>query len=271
MNNFIRIEIETPSVEQAEILIANLSEIKFYAFEQEGNDVIAYILETDFDEKKLEETAGLSTHFKKQVIRDENWNLQWESELQPVIINNFAAIRADFHKPIQHVKHELIITPKMSFGTGHHPTTFLMIELMAEVDFIGKTVLDFGTGTGVLAILAEKCGAASVMAIDYDTWSINNAIENVKANGCTHIAIEQKDSLSGIPPVDIITANINLNVLTQSSDSISELLKTGSLLLASGFLSANEIEMEKTFSEKGFVKKMVLKKDDWLAILFAKI
>ena len=123
---------------------------------------------------------------------------EWESQLQPVTINNFAGIRASFHKPLENVEHEIIITPKMSFGTGHHATTFLMIELMQKINFKNKKVLDFGTGTGILAILAEKLGAASVLAIDYDEWSINNASENIEANNCKRIITEQRNNIIGI-------------------------------------------------------------------------
>ena len=271
MSNFLKIEIETITEEDSEILIADLSEISFYAFEQEENSLIAYIKEEDFNEEKLNNALPLQCICKITTIKDENWNQQWESGFQPVIINDFAAIRASFHEPVKSVKHELIITPKMSFGTGHHATTFLMVELMGKIDFHHKTVLDFGTGTGVLAILAEKLGASKITAIDYDEWSINNTLENIEANNCTNIFVERKDSLSGISFVNIIIANINLNVLTEASSSISELLKKGSLLLTSGFLFTNEEVMVNVFTGKGFVKRSVLRKDDWLAILFEKM
>jgi len=270
MDKFVKIEVETISSDESEILIANLSEIKFYAFVQEENSLFAYIKEEDFNEEILKNILDVDQIYKKTMIKDENWNQQWESELQPVIVNDFAAIRASFHEPIQNVKYELIITPKMSFGTGHHDTTFLMVELMESIDFTGKSVIDFGTGTGVLAILAEKLGASKIIAIDYDEWSINNALENLEANNCKNISVKKRDHLTGLLPVDIIIANINLNVLTEAAQSISSLLETGSLFLASGFLSKDEKTMENIFAEKHFVKKSVLQKGDWLAILFEK-
>lgn len=124
--------------------------------------------ETLFD--KIVQSNNLS--FTTSIIKETNWNQLWESNFNPIIISDFAAIRADFHKPIGEVKHEIIITPKMSFGTGHHATTYMMIHQMKEMDFTNKTVLDFGTGTGILSILAEKLGAAKVIAIDNDEWSI---------------------------------------------------------------------------------------------------
>lgn len=271
MTNFVKIEIETSSTENQEILIAQLSGIGFYAFEQEENSLIVYIKEEDYDEEKLKEALSEGNTFTNSIIKDQNWNQQWESELQPVIINDFAAIRAFFHKPVKNVKHELIITPKMSFGTGHHATTFLMVELMEKINFQNKTVLDFGTGTGVLAILAEKLGASKVLAIDYDEWSINNTIENIEANNCKRVSVKKRSDLEGLSPVDIIIANINLNTLKEASQSISSLLKTGSLLLISGFLCKDEKEMENLFTTKQFVKKTVSTKDEWLAILFQKL
>ena len=134
-----------------------------------------------------------------------------KARFEPVVINNFVAIRPSFHIAINNVTHDLIITPKMSFGTGHHATTHLMIELMEIIDFKNKTVVDFGTGTGVLAILAEKCGASKIVGVDYDEWSIRNANENVEANDCHKIILMTTKNLSGIDVADIVLANINLN------------------------------------------------------------
>ena len=270
MNRYFEIEIETNSAEDCEMLIAGLSEINFYAFEQEENSLKAYIEEKDFDEEKLKEVLSGARIFTKKSIEEENWNQQWESSIQPVTVHDFAAIRPSFHEPIKNVKYDLIITPKMSFGTGHHATTFLMIELMEQIDFQNKSVLDFGTGTGVLAILAEKMGASEILAIDYDEWSIRNTIENIEANNCKNIFVEQKSDLKGIKPVDIILANINLNVLTNAASAISSLLKPGSLLLTSGFLLKDEMEMQNIFSLKNVVKKQVEERNGWLSVLFQK-
>lgn len=270
MEKYFKISIKTPSAEVAEIIIAELSEINFYAFEQHESFLLAYIKAENFDEKKLKEILSEEFLFTKEIIQKENWNQQWESSIEPVIIHDFVAIRPSFHKRVKNVKHDLIITPKMSFGTGHHPTTFLMIEMMEKIDFLNKTVLDFGTGTGVLAILAEKCGASNVIAIDNDDWSINNAIENIKANNCKNILVNQKNGLYGIKPVDIILSNINLNVLTNAASEISSLLNHGSLLLTSGYLLKDKNEMQNIFGEKGVFTKEVIQKDGWLSVLFQK-
>ncbi len=271
MKKYYRIDIETNSKEECEMLMAELSDINFYAFEQEENSLKAYIEEKDFDEKKLKRILPSKQIFTKNIIEEVNWNEQWERGIQPVIVNDFVAIRPSFHEPVKSVKYDLIITPKMSFGTGHHPTTFLMIEMMKGIDFQNKNVLDFGTGTGVLSILAEKLGASEILAIDYDEWSIRNARENIEANNCKNILIEQKSDLKGIKLMDIILANINLNVLTNAATAISSLLNSGSLLLTSGFLLKDEMEMENIFGSKNVVKKKVEQNNGWLCILFQKL
>jgi ribosomal protein L11 methyltransferase len=159
----------------------------------------------------------------------------------------------------------------MSFGTGHHATTFLMVELMETISFEEKSVLDFGTGTGVLAILAEKLGAQKVFAIDNDEWSINNTLENIKANRCKNIAVEKREDLEGLAGVDIVLANINLNVLSQFSSSLKKLLEPGSLLLVSGFLVKDDDRIQTIFKENNSVKIAAFERDGWLAVLFRRL
>ncbi len=270
MKKYFKIQIETASVEEGELLIATLSEIQYYAFEQEGTAVNAYIREEDFSEAKLTDVLPGKVIFKKEIIEEENWNQQWEQSIEPVIVNNFAGIHPVFQEPMKNVKHDIVITPKMSFGTGHHATTFLMIEMMEIMDLKGKEVLDFGTGTGVLAILAEKCGASKILAIDNDEWSINNATENIKANDCANISIELRDTLSDVQPMDVILANINLNLLNKFALDLSQILKSGSLLLASGFLLKDIKEMQNIFEEKNVVIKHLQQRGEWMVILFQK-
>ncbi len=270
MKNFIRIDIETASLEETEILMAELSEVNFYAFEQTENTLTSYISEEDFDEIIFKRLLGKYVTYKLSIIEDRNWNADWERQFQPVIVNNFAGIRASFHKPLQGVEHEIIITPKMSFGTGHHATTFLMIELMQKINFKNKRVLDFGTGTGILAILAEKLGAASVLAVDYDEWSIMNASENIDANNCKHIITERKSNIQGGSGVDIILANINLNVLEEHAGEMTALLARDSILLISGILLNNEIKLVSVFERHGFAKKQSVQREEWIALLFQK-
>lgn len=271
MSNYFKIDIKEVTGDAQDMLIAQLSDFGFYAFEQDEDCLSAYITEKDFIPENLIGILPANKHFIKTVIEEENWNSQWESSFQPVLIGDFALIRASFHEPVDGVKHDLVITPKMSFGTGHHATTFLMIEQSQNIDFYDKSVLDFGTGTGVLAILAEKLGASKVVAVDYDEWSINNAFENLEANKSKNILLEQRSDLTGMEQVDIVLANINLNVLTEAASSIFSLLDKGGLLLVSGFLVKDEEAMESLFAGKHFVKKCVLNKDGWLSILFQKL
>ena len=269
MKKFVKVEINSLSVEKAEILIADLSENDFYAFEQDENVLSAYIEKKNFDEKKLKILLK-DFPYKHSDIEEKNWNAVWENGLQPVIIENFVGIRASFHEAMQNVEHEIIITPKMSFGTGHHATTFLMIKQMATIDFKGKAVVDFGTGTGILAILAEKRGAAAVFAIDDDEWSINNALENILANHCRNVQVEKRDNIKSLPFVNVILANISLSMLSANAPDFSMHLQPGSILVVSGFLEIDRENIEAVFVKNHFQKKGSEHKDGWLVIVFEK-
>ncbi|MEP7252646.1 MAG: 50S ribosomal protein L11 methyltransferase [Ginsengibacter sp.] len=271
METFIKIDIFSITPERSEILIAELSELNFYAFEENKNLLTAYIREDVFDNVAFESSLKNREEYKLETIRSQNWNEKWESDLQPVLIGKFAGIRASFHESLEQVDHEIIITPKMSFGTGHHATTALMIEQMSEIDFFGKNVLDFGTGTGVLAILAEKLGANKILAIDNDEWSITNALENLQANACKKIKIQKKESICDDVGQDVILANINLNVLLQHAVNIASITNEEGFVLLSGFLENDKDQLVQEFEKYGFTKKNVRKKNEWTSILFKKI
>ncbi|MEO6134315.1 MAG: 50S ribosomal protein L11 methyltransferase [Ginsengibacter sp.] len=271
MNRFIKIKIEVATAEELEILIAELSEMQFYAFDEEDHFLNAYIKEEDFEEEKFLIIIGEAKNFAKSFIEEENWNADWESSFQPVVINDFVSVRANFHEPVTSVKYDLVITPKMSFGTGHHATTFLVISQMQDMDFAKKSVLDFGTGTGLLAILAKKLGASNVLAIDCDEWSINNSIENFEANAVRNMTIERRDSIGFVEPMDIVLANINFNVLNASKIEITKALKSGGSLLISGFYENDARSLENIFQNCGFVKVKSTVKDNWCSILFKKV
>ena len=180
---YTQVAIETTDAGQHEILVALLADIGFEGFEETDDMVKAFIREEELNTTALNEIVGnLQLQYTLLSIEQQNWNAQWESSFEPVIVEDFAAVRAAFHKPVSGVKYEIIITPKMSFGTGHHATTYLMMQQMSYIDFAGKKVFDFGTGTGVLAILAEKLGATKIDAIDIDEWSVENTNENILAN-----------------------------------------------------------------------------------------
>jgi|SRR5690348_40103 len=267
MKKYIKIEIEIESEEEAQILVALLTEINFYAFEDEQDLLVAYIREEDFDENLIVMTLPEKRPFKKYVIDEKNWNYQWEQTITPVIINDFVALHPSFTPANNNVKFDIIITPKMSFGTGHHATTQLMIELMQKVNFYQKAVIDFGSGTGVLAIVSEKCGAAKITAIDVDEWSILNASENIPANNCKNITLKQQGNFSEIEPADILLANINLNVLKGYAESIALSVKRDGFFLASGFLLEDETEIVRIFVAN-FTVCETRELNGWLAILF---
>ena len=187
-----------------------------------------------------------------------------------MIVEDYVAVRADFHKPINNTKFEIVITPKMSFGTGHHATTYMMIELMQGIDFTNSSVLDFGTGTGILAILAEKSGAEKVNAIDNDDWSIANAEENFKKNACEKIVLKKAEDASSELKFDIILANINKNVILQNLNLLTDQLKQGGLLLLSGFLETDKNDILKGAKLLNLNMQKTLIRNNWIAIQLSK-
>lgn len=265
MKNTIQLNIKISSSEHNDMLISDLADINFYAFEETGNEVLAYIYEDDFDEEIVKTIlTSYNVAFTKNLIHAQNWNQDWENNYEPVIIDDFLVVRASFHKPVNGVKNEIIITPKMSFGTGHHATTFLMATAMRNIDFIDKSVLDFGTGTGILAILAEKLGAASVLAIDNDEWSIKNAKENIANNHSNKIDLIRDETITSQTYFDIILCNINLNVIQQNIENILKISKPGTQILLSGFLTSDEFLIEHSFKNKSCIQSVKIQIDKWL-------
>jgi ribosomal protein L11 methyltransferase len=269
MANYIQLEFQNISSQQSDLLIAQLSEIGFNGFEEEENCLKAFIPANDFIEAAVKEIAAShNLSFTQSTIEETNWNAVWESNFQPVVVDDFVGIRADFHEPITGVEHEIVITPKMSFGTGHHATTFMMIQQMREIDFTDKTVFDFGTGTGILAILAEKLGAAKVFAVDYDEWSIENAQENLTRNNCSRFTLEKADSAVSDGQFEIILANINKNVILDNFSSLVKLLAPNGILLLSGLLETDEVDILREAGKFPLISKGKTAMNKWIAISF---
>jgi ribosomal protein L11 methyltransferase len=273
MNRYIELTIDTLNEDESDIFVARLSQSGFEGFEEEPGKLHAFIPETLYDATKIEQMIadikGVSdpfhTLFHTEFIEPRNWNSEWEKDFEPVTVGNFCAIRAHFHKPIPQVNYDIIITPKMSFGTGHHATTYMMIAAMEHLDMGRKSVLDFGTGTGVLAILACKLGAGSILAIDSDELSIDNARENAAVNGCESVQIELKNSLSGTGRFDIILANINLQVILENMDFIRQHLSETGVLIGSGVLETDESKIREKATAAGFAFELQMIRDNWMS------
>lgn len=268
---YIEITFEVENSEQGEMLIARLNEgIEAEGFEEGEGFVKVYIPETKYNEAVFYQLMQPDTRYSISVIKNENWNAIWENSFEPVIVENFVAVRANFHKSIKNVAYEIIITPKMSFGTGHHATTGLMLESLQQNNCAGKKVADFGTGTGILAILAEKMNAEKVLAIDYDDWSIENASENIERNRCRKIQLIKEDHFPGGEKWDIILANINLHVILANMQSFHQNLNNNGLLIISGILQEDRTEVESLAFSQSFLTHNVQQKNNWLCMAFKK-
>lgn len=269
MNSYIQISFKDLQPEQQELLIAHLSEAGFEGFEEGNHELKAFIPEASYDKQLLHELAyKYQLQFSEQLIPEQNWNAVWESSFQPVIVDDFTAVRADFHQPVTNVLHEIIITPKMSFGTGHHATTYMMVRQMRNIDFSGKKVFDFGTGTGILAILAEKLGAADITAIDNDDWSISNAAENLERNHCRKVKLYKAGSIPQDEQYDIMLANINKNVILENFSALTACLVSGGILLLSGLLEEDKAEMQEQAVLFSLHSGEILQQNGWICLRF---
>jgi ribosomal protein L11 methyltransferase len=271
MGDHVQVTFTGIQPEQQEWVIAHLAEAGYDGFEEGTLELKAFIPEFRFDKHYLKELA-----FKYQLtyyehnIPERNWNDVWESAFHPVIVEDFVAVRADFHAPSTGIEHEIVITPKMSFGTGHHATTYMMIKEMRSIDFNSKKIFDFGTGTGVLAVLAEKLGASAVVAADIDEWSIANAMENFAKNKCSHITLYKTDAPPAGDTFDIILANINRNVLLDNMELMSKGLNRGGVLLLSGIIREDEQSICDAAEEKMLVLAGKVERDNWLCLKFVR-
>jgi len=267
MNDYIKISFNGVNQEQKDLLVAHLSEMGFEGFEEGHTYLICYSSIENFNEQDLgQQTELFSLRFDKEIIEKQNWNETWEKSFQPVLVDDFCAIRASFHPEEKNTRYNIVITPKMSFGTGHHATTYMMIKWMKEIDHKGKSVLDFGTGTGVLAILAEKLGASKIEAIDNDDWSIENANENILCNECSRIVLQKADSLDFTGQFDIILANINKNVLLANMERLQQHLAKGGVLVISGLLEGDRSAIETAANRFKLAVKEQMINNGWISL-----
>ncbi|MBV9987959.1 MAG: 50S ribosomal protein L11 methyltransferase [Chitinophagaceae bacterium] len=254
-----------------ELLVAQLDALGYQGYEESETDLKAYISEAAFDEQDLNKL--LQQHqlsHSRSIIKQQNWNRIWESNFEPVQVEDFVGIRADFHEPIAGVKHEIVITPKMSFGTGHHATTWLVMRMMQDIDFRDRSVFDFGTGTGILAILAEKLGAAYVLAVDNDEWCIENASENISINSCETIEIQKVDTAETGRIFDITIANVNRHIILDNLGYLSASLPPEGILVLSGLLTDDEKDISAASIRADFQHLKTVQRNGWIAMLFCK-
>jgi len=259
----------------AEILMAELGELAFDSFVEDENGLSAYIKKKDWTENILNEISILENPdfeiaFQIKEIEQENWNATWEENFEPIEVGNRCRVRAPFHEK-KDVEYDIVIEPKMSFGTGHHETTQMMLRYILENDFAQKTVLDMGSGTGVLAILTEMKGAADIDAIDIDHWCFLNAQENVERNSCSNINVIEGDSnLLGKKKYDVILANINRNILLNDIPKYVDCLNADGTLFLSGFYSDDIVIIREKCDEVGLSFQNNLQEGDWVAAKFSR-
>jgi len=262
---------------QQDLLINALGEIGFDTFEETDLGFKAYIQETDFSQTELDDAVEPYRHiftfsYEVALIPKKNWNEVWESNFEPIAIGNKVFVRATFHEGRPEFEYEIVIDPKMAFGTGHHQTTAMMLQMMLENDFAGKKVLDMGCGTGILAIMAAKLGAGEIMAIDYDPVCYDSTIENAQLNNVANITVGC-GSKEAIPDdqYDIILANINRNILIDQMSRYADVLKPDGEIYFSGFYETPDLEIITDEARKYGLKYITHKKDsEWVAAKFIK-
>lgn len=276
MSNIIYLGYEfnvEPLQPATEILIAELGYAGFESFVENEKGVMAYIQKEEWhpnilDDIQILKSSEFTIEYTFGEIEQTNWNAEWEKNFNPIVVDDLVTVRAPFHD-IPTTKYDLVIEPKMSFGTGHHETTHMMIQHILKNDFKGKTVLDMGCGTGVLAILAEKVGATRLDAIDIDNWCYLNSLENVERNNCNHISVYEGDvKLLEGKKYDIIVANINRNILLQDIPVYAKSLNKNGKLFLSGFYEDDLGFITKKCLENSLIFEDKTLKNKWIAAQF---
>jgi len=265
--------IVKPLQPAVDILIAELGEVGFESFVETEGGINAYIQKADWNEHIIEDIQILNSDefeisYAIEEIEQVNWNEEWEKNFNPIIVDGLCSVRAPFHdKP--NTTYDIVIEPKMSFGTGHHETTHMMIQFILKNNFKNKSVLDMGCGTGILAILAEMKGAKPIDAIDYDNWCYLNSLENVEKNGCKHITVLEGDAdLLKNKSYDIIIANINRNILLNDINVYASCLNKSGLLFLSGFYKEDIPTIEEECNRLLLKLVEINEENNWVALKF---
>jgi ribosomal protein L11 methyltransferase len=262
-----------PVIPFREVIVALLAEEGFESFSDTKSGVKAYINETDYDEVSLNSVIssleGCDIKWKRSLIEHRNWNEEWEKQYQPVIVADNCVIRALFHQPMPQYEFEIIVQPQMSFGTGHHPTTLQMMQMLLEHDLKGKSLIDLGSGTGVLAILAEKKGALDILATDIEDHIVENARDNVRHNACVNIRVDKADmSQMSKGSYSYILANINLNTLIDGLPALVGLAENSATVLMSGFYESDAPKLISKAKEYGLQLIHQKTHDRWAVVEF---
>ena len=258
----------------SDILIAMLAELEFESFSVTDTGFEAYVQSALENEVLVKEISfdDFSFSYVRTEIPKVNWNEEWEKNFNPVFVDDLVCIRAHFHPKVENIKYDIVITPKMSFGTGHHDTTWLVSKTMFELDFKNASVLDMGCGTGILAILGHQLGANAVLGIDIDDWSIENSIENATINQANDIVFKKGDAsiLPSVNSFDVILANINKNVLKKDLASYYKCLNKDGYLLLSGFFTIDVEELKQLATTIGFNFINEYRKNEWAVMKLRK-
>ena len=290
---YIQIAFDFNDQDQFDILVAQLAELGFDGFNEEEasaglNDGVGlhnelgtgsgscktFMLASEYAALDMDNNLNnifnqYSLTYSKSIIKEQNWNAVWESNFDPVRVGDFVGIKAHFHPNFEPaVQYEIKITPKMSFGTGHHATTFTVIQMMEHMNLEGKSVYDFGTGTGVLAILAEKLGASIVLAVDNDDWCIENANENIQNNDSKVITVQKVESAIQQSQFQVILANVNRHIIEANMSELTQVAQLKSDLVLSGLLIEDQQDMIKLAEANGWNYLKSIPLNGWISMLF---
>ncbi len=264
--------------ENFEILTAALLDMGCDSFSEEDNKLLAYIEKELYSEAQLQNLLSIyqpqfDIQYEVSNLENKNWNEEWESNFEPVTVGNECIVRASFHPKDKEYAYDIVINPKMSFGTGHHETTHMMLDHILNMDMEGKTVMDAGSGTGILAILAAMRGATNIVAFDIEDWAFHNAVENAALNRCGHIHVLQGSiNTLDLPfaTYDIVLANINKNVLLEEISVYYKFLKPSGKLVLSGFYEHDISDLDKKAKTLHYLSEKINVKNNWASIIYGK-
>lgn len=275
--NYVEVQLELQS-EFTEILMAELAEVGFESFVETDEGLSAYIPEEDFNETALQELIAKYSDMTAiagtwKSLERKNWNEEWERSYEPIEVGKKIRVRATFHEPDPDFTYDLLIQPKMSFGTGHHETTWLVMNEQLSLPHAGLSIMDVGCGTGILAILASKLGATSLLGFDIDEWAVENTVENFAMNGLGEEAEVFKGTINEVPSEKMfggILANINRNILLDEIPKYIQHLLPGGWLVTSGFYEMDQADIERCAEENGLKKLRSNTRNQWATVVFEK-